>query len=122
MSEELGIAATSRLTNHSKTCIRGWRYEAGLGPMKGGAKVTAQRPVSNIDPHPTLPRPRSIRQGSVGGFSNSRHQSVLSAEDEATIAAYADEHGVKEAADHFCVSQQRVADLQSRRRLEAMSS
>ena len=49
--------------------------------------------------------------------------SVISPVEQLAIVQYSDEHGVKEAADHFAVSQDRVCDWRSdRRRREAVTS
>jgi hypothetical protein len=49
--------------------------------------------------------------------------SVISPAEQLAIAQYSDEHGVKAAADHFAVSQDRVCDWRSdRRRREAVTS
>jgi len=49
--------------------------------------------------------------------------SVLSRDEQLAIVRYSDEHGVKAAADHFAVSQDRVCDWRSdRRRGEAQTS
>ena len=49
--------------------------------------------------------------------------SVLSQAEQLAIVQYSDEHGVKAAADHFAVSQNRVCDWRSDRlRREAATS
>ena len=49
--------------------------------------------------------------------------SVISHAEQLAIVEYSDEHGVKAAADHFAVSQDRVCDWRSdRRRQEAETS
>ena len=49
--------------------------------------------------------------------------SVISPAEQLAIVLYADEYGVKAAADHFAVSQNRVCDWRSeRRRGEAPTS
>jgi hypothetical protein len=49
--------------------------------------------------------------------------SVISPAEQLAIVQYSDEHGVKAAADHFAVSQDRVCDWRSdRRRGEAAPS
>ncbi|MGO9582219.1 MAG: hypothetical protein ACLP36_05365 [Acidimicrobiales bacterium] len=49
--------------------------------------------------------------------------SVLSQAEQLAIVQYSDEHGVKAAADHFAVSQERVYDWRSdRRQREAATS
>jgi hypothetical protein len=49
--------------------------------------------------------------------------SVISPAEQLAIVRYSDEHGVKAAADHFAVSQDRVYDWRSdRRRREAVTS
>jgi hypothetical protein len=49
--------------------------------------------------------------------------SVISPAEQLAIVQYSDEHGVKAAADHFSVSQDRVSDWRSDRlRREAVTS
>jgi hypothetical protein len=49
--------------------------------------------------------------------------SVISLVEQLAIVQYSDEHGVKAAADHFAVSQDRVCDWRSDRlRREAVTS
>ncbi len=49
--------------------------------------------------------------------------SVISPAEQLAIVRYSDEHGVKAAADHFAVSQNRVCDWRSDRlRREAVTS
>jgi acetyl-CoA carboxylase alpha subunit len=49
--------------------------------------------------------------------------SVISPAEQLAIVQYSDEHGVKAAANHFAVSQERVCDWRSdRRRREAVTS
>ncbi len=49
--------------------------------------------------------------------------SVLSPAEQLAIVLYSDEHGVKAAADHFAVSQDRVCDWRSDRlRRKAVTS
>jgi hypothetical protein len=49
--------------------------------------------------------------------------SVISPAERLAIVRYSDEHGVKAAADHFAVSQDRVCDWRSERRWrEAVTS
>ena len=51
---------------------------------------------------------------------NNSKASVLSRAEQLAIVQYSDEHGVKAAADHFAVSQDRVCDWRLyRRKLEA---
>ena len=51
---------------------------------------------------------------------NYSRASVLSHAEQLAIVQYSDEHGVKAAADHFAVAQNRVYDWRlDRRKLEA---
>jgi hypothetical protein len=48
--------------------------------------------------------------------TNHSKASVVTRAEQLAIAEYSDEHGVKAAADHFAVSQDRVYDWRSDRR------
>jgi hypothetical protein len=124
-AREHGTEAAVRHFGFGQSTIDRWRRQDGEHRESGKPRKIpvpspkAEKPESNIDPHPSVRRVPA-KGNNVTGFSHPKGQSILSDEAKLKIVDYSIAHGVKAAADHFAVAQDHITDWRADiRKLEA---